>query len=1629
MRSLGRHICSLFVTAWVGLLLAAPGCSEEVAPDEPGPGPEAVEQAALAEPSDASAMPADLRRAWIQAVQASPGPRYDVAAQGGALSAVHPSRDMHARFDRDGVRVGTRLGDDALASLRLRALGRGDGLSPVAQARPVADGNRVTFARSGLTEWYVHGPAGIEQGFTLGAAPAGGSANEPVVLEMELGGELEAMLMDERSAVFAGERPERVRYTDLFARDAEGQELPARLALAEGRLQIRVDDRDAVYPVEIDPLIWIETELVATDLTYAEAFGSAVAIEGDTAIVGSRLDDDRAVNAGAVFVFTRSGGLWTQQAKLFASDALGSDMFGAALDLEGTTLVVGAQYGDGAVGNSGAAYVFTFGGGVWTQRAKIAASDGANTDYFGTAVSYSSTTGTILVGASNKAGGGAAYVFTGAGASWTQQAKLVASDGAASDGFGYSLDVDANTAIIGAYRHDHAAMADSGGAYVYTRSGGLWTPRIELNPSDLAAGDGYGWGVTLSGNTIVAGSRSDDDSASNAGSAYVWVGSGASWTQQAKLLGSASIANSYFGTATELKGDVLVVSATEASVPGRIYVFTRIGSTWTERGVMSGRDTAQADGFGVTVDIDGTTAIAGAISHDHYDTSSGGAYVFVDAGGWSQQTEFQPSIGGPDDTFGDAVDIDRDTVVVGAPKADAAGADSGAAYVFFYTGAGWELQGRLVGSGTAANANFGYSVAVSGDTIIVGSPRGGALSHGEAYVFVRSGTTWTEQQRLTSSVAVSQYFGTAVDVEADTAVVGSRTGDAVEFFLRTGIVWTSQGRHTSPDDTGTDDFGNAVALSGNVAVVGAHLHDHGGVINAGAVYVYSRSGVTWSNTGEIRPADSAASDFFGWSVALQGTTGVFGSVLDDDRGTASGSAYVFLFASPSTWTQQQKLTASDGTNNDQFGASVGLDGNSAVVGTQYAESAYVFQRAGSTWTEEAILVPSDGASGDEFGDAVGMSGMRALVGARTHHESFPGAGAAYVFDLMPVGGPCGGASDCATGFCVDGVCCDSRCGGSVTTDCLACSRAAGATRDGFCDTLPAGNVCRVSAGPCDLDEACDGSSPACPPNGFRPNTAVCRAATSGGCDVAENCTGSSAACPVDGYRASGFVCRSATEVCDVQETCPGSSPSCPVDGFRGASFTCRAAVSGGCDVAESCTGSSAACPGDVFRPSSYACRAASGDCDVAENCPGTGPACPGDGFAAMGTTCRGVAGICDVAETCSGTSAACPADGFALASTTCRAAVADGCDVAESCTGSSASCPSDVFRPASTTCRASTGVCDVAENCTGSSATCPTNGYAADGTACPDGMVCNGDERCGSGTCMAGGPLSCDDSNACTTDACGEPGGCSSTAISGCCNNAGDCDDSDACTTDTCSGPGGTCAHSALTGCCDVTADCDDGSDCTTDTCNTTTHICGHTAISGCCSSAADCDDSNACTTDTCAVGTGICTNAAISSCCNTDGDCDDSDMCTLDSCSGAGGTCTNGAIANCCHDDGECDDTIACTTDSCDPDTDRCLFDPTGCGDGGVPDGGPRDDGGPGDDGGALPDGGRADAAVIVDGSSVDAPGIDGGFVPKIDPGCGCHVPGRRDGARTGLWLFALGLLPIVIRRRRRRASREDHR
>jgi hypothetical protein len=332
-----------------------------------------------------------------------------------------------------------------------------------------------------------------------------------------------------------------------------------------------------------------------------------------------------------------------------------------------------------------------------------------------------------------------------------------------------------------------------------------------------------------------------------------------------------------FGNSVATSGATAVMGVVRPGLSGAAVVFVRAGDTWVQQAVLTTEDGDPEDGFGRWVAISGDSIVIGAPFY-----GSGAAYVFVRSGSqWTQQAKLEP--GDATDVFGRSVAIDGDTVLVGAHGDGDEGIDAGAAYVFTRLNGGWFQQAKLTASDAQIEGAFGLSVALSGDTAVIG-----AVVHdqhrGAAYVFVRSGNEWPEEAKLVADDrAIADQFGWSVDISGDTVLVGS---------------------------IGDDDAGPA----------------------SGSAYFFGRSEGTWTQSAKVIASDGVTGDRLGMRVALSGELAVVGAPYSDNAGPSSGSTYVFARNNEQHWVEQAKLVASDAGPDAEFGIESALWGTRLLIG-------------------------------------------------------------------------------------------------------------------------------------------------------------------------------------------------------------------------------------------------------------------------------------------------------------------------------------------------------------------------------------------------------------------------------------------------------------------------------------------------------------------------------------------------------------------------------------------------------------------------------------------------------------------------------------------------------------------------
>jgi hypothetical protein len=633
-------------------------------------------------------LPAGVRASDWSAIQASVVDGFHaVTRDARGHRAQHVAARYTTQFDGRGFEVASANGH--VFGLELERFGAGSAdLVAGAPFDVRADGTRLEYVRAGLVEWFDNGRGGLEHGLTLDARPAGAADTLSFVFDVR--GDLaprvaangrDVALLDAHGAV-------QLSYDGLVVFDRDGDRFPAHFDVAAGDLVLTVHDAGADYPLTIDPTVH-SAYVKASNTDPEDFFTWSIGVDGDTLIVGAwgegsaatGVDGDGSTNgtgnAGAAYVFVKSGPTWVQQAFLKASNTGTEDRFGWSVAVSGDIAVVGALQEDSSSSgvngaqnrgssNSGAAYVFVRNAGVWSQQAFLKASNNDAGDQFGVGLAVSGET--IVVGA----------------------------DGEDSDAVGVNGNQASN------------AAQDSGAVYVFVRTGGVWSQQAYLKAANTNPGDAFGRCVALDGDTLIVGAPLEDSNA------------------------------------TGINGNRANNGALDS---GAAYVFTRTAAVWSQQAYLKASNTGGGDEFGCDVDIDGDRAIIGAPREDSASTGvngdgandgatdSGAAYVFTRvANVWSQEAYLKASNPDNDDHFGQGVAISGNQAIVGAPDEDSAstGIDgdqsddslifAGAAYLFEFDAGAWSQESYIKASNTGIGDRFGYSVAIDGDVVFIGAP-------------------------------------------------------------------------------------------------------------------------------------------------------------------------------------------------------------------------------------------------------------------------------------------------------------------------------------------------------------------------------------------------------------------------------------------------------------------------------------------------------------------------------------------------------------------------------------------------------------------------------------------------------------------------------------------------------------------------------------------------------------------------------------------------------------------------------------------------------------------------------------------------------------------------------------------
>ena len=945
-------------------------------------------------PAEAAAILNETAWASIQAqiavAQRAPAP---IAGESQAWRAHNAAQALVAEFRPAGVRIAP-VGADAAAGLGLRtvALGRADFQPLLDRVAPQVDGSRVAYRHDGLVAWFDNGAEGLEQGWTLHRRPPG---QGKVLIEVGLTGYRAHGGVDGGVDLIPETGGQPLHYGAPVAWDAKGRDLPVTLIPSAQGLRIALDDRGAVYPVTVDPLITSGPQTVTHPGAMADdELGTAVALWRDTLVVTAPgADATIFTDGGGAYVFERNQGganNWGLVAELRYTHNQSGLNLGNAVDIHGDIIVVGATRDSTRGVNAGVAYVFS-------------------RDHHGPD-------------------------------QWGMVTPLWAADTNASDQFGYDVAVHGDTVVVSAAGKNDGAHPN-GAVYVFGRDQGgadFWGQVTALQPVGILSHT-YGEAVDVWGNTIVVGNREEHGNDSNSGAAYVFErnqGGVDNWGQVARLLPSDTTGGPKMGAAVAIHGDLIAAGAPAGFPKGVVYLFERHAggsNSWGEIAAVSASDPERDNGYGEAVALHGDRLLVGASGNDTIAGNAGALYVYRrDEGGPGAFGEIAKHTAADEeslDQLGNAVALHGDLALAGVRLDDtASGSNAGSVRLFGIGGGDLIQTGSLAGS--HGSAGYHYRVAIDGDTILLGDPdarRDSGSGMGRAYVLRRrlQSGLWTLVTELSLpgvDEAAAERFGHAVAIDGDTAVVGDPRSDI--WFTDAGVGYVYQRNHggtnawglvTRLQETGDfegeagDQLGDAAAISGDVIVLGAPGDDTAAGIDGGSVSVFMRNVAganQWGLHRELLPAAGGASRRFGGVVDVDGdiiVAGIEGSGLSFD-----GFAEIYSrdLGGTNNWGRQRTITplGMSGTNG-YFGSAVAVHGNAVAIadpiGTEPGIHIHERNTGGiQAWNRALRLDPAD-LGVESLGSALAMHGDWLIAGEPGSDEAAAGpgsvAGVVYAF--------------------------------------------------------------------------------------------------------------------------------------------------------------------------------------------------------------------------------------------------------------------------------------------------------------------------------------------------------------------------------------------------------------------------------------------------------------------------------------------------------------------------------------------------------------------------------------------------------------------------------------------------------
>ena len=821
------------------------------------------------------------------------------------------------------------------------------------------------------------------------------------------------------------------------------------------------------------------------------------------------------LNEVRVYEYVKLSNTWSSPTVLSNPGTTSSD-FGYALSMnwDGDRLVVGSP-GDNKV------YVYDkdTSTGSWSYYSNVLTGSTTSGVEFGSSVSIAQESGdTICIGAPGSATGGTSvfvYEYDSINCVWSQTfsntsvdvdvlvpydatQNITMNNNLSRYGDSVSMSLNGEHFAVGAPGSQEITHIDQTTAQMQAATTTTTTTTTPANFSSPQSGrdivelqswySWFGFSISISGdgNRIVSGAPYSTSSSGGGqrGLVDVYDWNGSAWSiKGSTIFGTTndqygfSVALSRDGTRWIAGGRYITDPSQSGNRTGgaRVYEWSGFTNAWAQVGqTFYGENINDRFGENVAISADGTRIAIGAPYNSSSGTRAGHVQIYksVDADPISyQQFDKLTASDGLDAAtpiFGASVSIDGDTMVVGAYQDDDNGEDSGSAYVYIRGMSSWTQVAKLTAGDGAAYDSFGWSVSISGDTIVIGArldDDNGWANIGSAYIFTRDTagsltSGWTQRAKLLASDGIgNDYFGHIVSIDGDTVVIGaykdddngSASGSAYVFTRDTAgsltSGWTQRAKLTASDGAGSDYFGWTVAIDGDTVVIGAYLDDDDGS-GSGSAYVFTRDTAGsltsgWTQRAKLTASDASSPDYFGQSVSISGDTIAVGAPRWDTGfpGTYCGIVYIFTRDTAgsltSGWSQLQVCRLSSyltggahtETSYDYFGASVSISGDTLVIGAygdddmgNVAGAAYIWTYSSvlgpnnDNWSYRAKLTASDGAASDYFGQNVAVDGDTAVIGARYDDDKGNGSGSVYVFKPSKTWVQVGNDIDGETGY-------------------------------------------------------------------------------------------------------------------------------------------------------------------------------------------------------------------------------------------------------------------------------------------------------------------------------------------------------------------------------------------------------------------------------------------------------------------------------------------------------------------------------------------------------------------------------------------------------------------------------------